>query len=122
MAYSFQTPKPALKKKFNEILYVIRTTTHQSMGGSTFEAHFCRKLNKIWHTVAKTASVKKLSWKTVLCFLHENKKMFPAQLKQNYTLPDDTTTTGTFDRIEYPLQSPVRMQGPVRKPRAKRLS
>ena len=39
----------------------------------------------------------------MLCFVDENKKMFPAQVMQNYTLTDNETTMGTYDRIEHPL-------------------
>ena len=38
----------------------------------------------------------------MLCFIDEN-KMFPAQIMQNYTLTDNETTIGTYDRIEHPL-------------------
>ena len=48
------------------------------MGCSPFEAHFGHKPNTIWHTDAKTASVKNLE---------TNKKKFPSQVMQNYTLP-----------------------------------
>ena len=69
MACTFQTPRPALKTVFNKSLYKIRTTTRHSIGFLPFEAHFGRKLNTIWHTVAKTSSAKKLSWKKIVMFL-----------------------------------------------------
>ena len=47
MVYRFQTPRPALKKVFQEKMLSTYMTTHQSRGCSPLEVHFGRKPNTI---------------------------------------------------------------------------
>ena len=42
-----------------------------------------------------------LSWKNVLCLLDKNKKMFPNQELQLYSIPVDERTMSTLDWIEH---------------------
>ena len=68
----------------------------QSKNNSPFEAYFGHKPNTVWHRIAKAATVKNLSLSTVLCFLNKNNKIFPAQVMQNYALPDNDSIMRTY--------------------------
>ena len=74
------------------------------MVGPPFEAHIGRKLNTVWHTVKRSASVQKLTWKNVLFSLDRNQKMFPAKVMQDYRRVH-ANRIWVFDCIEHPLVS-----------------
>ena len=69
-----------------------------------FETHFGNMPNTVWHTVSNSPSSHNLSGNLVLCSLDKNKKMFPAQVMQKNTLPDNATKMGMLrpivDRVE----------------------
>ena len=79
-----------LKSSFIENLYIIRTTAHQSLICSPFEAHFGRKDNATWHKILRDASSSKLSIiKNVLYILDKNKKISRTRDMQDHTIADD---------------------------------
>ena len=65
------------KPGFNEILYNIRTTVHQSLGCTLFEAHFARKSTTIWRSFTRSASSENLKWNNVLISRDWIKRYFP---------------------------------------------
>ena len=84
-----ERPKPSLESALLKIIKCLRTVTQQSLNCSTFEAHFVRSPNTIWHSLVKSPSSNKLDWnKTLLC-IDKGQKLMSRERRHDWDATDD---------------------------------